>query len=41
MGLLRSRQRVDGIQIGLRRYEAFDTTLAISFYVLALMIFLP
>jgi hypothetical protein len=41
MGLLRSRQPIDGTQKGLRKYEAFGTTLAISFYVLALMIFLP
>jgi hypothetical protein len=40
-GFLRSRHPVSGIQKGLRREEAFATTLVISFYVLALMIFLP
>jgi hypothetical protein len=40
-GFLRARHPVNGPQKGLRREEAFAATLALSLYVLGLMIFLP
>ena len=40
-GFLRARHPVDGTQKGLRREEAFAAPLALSFYVLGLMILLP
>ena len=40
-GIFRTEHPLDGIQKGLRPYEAFGTTLAVSFYILFLMITLP
>jgi len=40
-GAFRTRHPVDGPQRGLRRREAYGTTLAISLYALVMMIFLP
>jgi hypothetical protein len=41
IGAFRTRHPVDGRQKGLRRREAYGTTMAISVYTLAMMIFLP
>lgn len=41
LGILRTSHPADGIQIGMRKVEAFATTIIPSLYVLALMIFLP
>lgn len=41
MGALRVRHPLDGVQKGLRRREAYGTTIAISLYTLMIVIFLP
>lgn len=40
-GVFRTEHHIDGIQRGLRPYEAYSSTLAMSFYILFVMIFLP
>ncbi len=40
-GIFRTQHASDGLQKGLRPYEAYTSTLAVSLYVLTLMIFLP
>jgi hypothetical protein len=40
-GAFRTRHPVDGAQKGVRRWEAYFTTIAISGYTLVMMIFMP